>query len=180
MTPHNPQLEQQLQARATEQLEAQAQNAQLWLANEALRAQLEGAQEQLRRLEGDVQGRQEKTQRCPGVGLGPADPGRAWDSRGRRWGSGLDHFHPPPGSQPRPQSLSGAGSSRGSWSPPRNLPASRSPPPACRDVVAVSRNMQKEKLSLLRQLELLRCGQTPAMQREGLSNALEFPAPKHS
>ncbi|XP_049569947.1 EF-hand calcium-binding domain-containing protein 4A isoform X3 [Orcinus orca] len=145
------QLEQQLQARTTEQLEAQAQNAQLWLANEALRAQLEGVQEQLRRLESDLLGRREQTQRCWGAGLGLGPQGRT----PRRVALGAQGFHPTP-SQPRLQGLRGAGSSRGSWGTPRSLPASKSPPPSCRDVVAVSRNMQKEKLSLLRQLELLR------------------------
>ncbi|XP_049569949.1 EF-hand calcium-binding domain-containing protein 4A isoform X5 [Orcinus orca] len=144
-------LEQQLQARTTEQLEAQAQNAQLWLANEALRAQLEGVQEQLRRLESDLLGRREQTQRCWGAGLGLGPQGRT----PRRVALGAQGFHPTP-SQPRLQGLRGAGSSRGSWGTPRSLPASKSPPPSCRDVVAVSRNMQKEKLSLLRQLELLR------------------------
>ncbi|XP_026946316.1 EF-hand calcium-binding domain-containing protein 4A isoform X1 [Sagmatias obliquidens] len=144
-------LEQQLQARTTEQLEAQAQNAQLWLANEALRAQLEGVQEQLRRLESDLLGRREQTQRCWGAGLGLGPQGRT----PRRVALGAQGFHPTP-SQPRLQGLRGAGSSRGSWGTPRSLPAPKSPPPSCRDVVAVSRNMQKEKLSLLRQLELLR------------------------
>ncbi|KAM6159448.1 EF-hand calcium-binding domain-containing protein 4A [Rhynchocyon petersi] len=112
-------LEQQLKSRTAEQLEAQAQNVQLWLANEALRTQLEGLQEQLRRLQSDARGRREQTRRCVAAG------GRAASA------------FP---SQPRPSTCA-----------PHFLTASHR-----RDVVAVSRNMQKEKLSLLRQLELLR------------------------
>lgn len=113
------QLEQQLQARAAKQLEAQAQSEQLWLANEALRKQLEATQEKLQRLEGDAQGRAEQT---------------------RRWVAELGQAGP---------------LGRG---PPR-VHASPSPvSPACahREVEAVSMNMQKEKQSLLRQLELVR------------------------
>ncbi|KAG8515721.1 CD151 antigen [Galemys pyrenaicus] len=56
-------LERQLQALVSEQLEAQAQNAQLWLANEALRTRLEGVQEQLRALQEAARARCEQAQR---------------------------------------------------------------------------------------------------------------------
>ena len=148
---------------ASEQLEAQAQNAQLWLANEALRTQLEGAQEQLRKLEGDAQGRSEQAQRC----RGRAGPSGAGSGEGRAWSSGL----PSPPAPAPPLGCPWGGSSRGPCGTPRRLPASGSPPPSCRDVVAVSRNMQKEKLSLLRQLELLRC--VRKVQRGLLVHTLE-------
>lgn len=171
-TPPLPQLEQQLQARTSEQLEAQAQNAQLWLANEALRTQLEGAQEQLRRLEGDAQGRREQAQRC----RGRAGPSGAGPGEGRAWSSGL----PSPPAPAPPLGSPWGGSSRGPCGTPRRLPASASPPPSCRDVVAVSRNMQKEKLSLLRQLELLRCVRKGSAPRRLPPSAPHRPPPRGS